>query len=151
MRGAGAPSGITFGRGAGGVRLAQGSNGGSPLPVTLRSTQGARMTLSIAMRAYGNPAFARPSANAPLAGPMGGDGRSHGRDRRAIHARAEERDPVLSQNVLRSPRADGGEVSAEVTELLAQPVSCNFEPSLCPHSTDIGNWRPETGGSPDVA
>jgi uncharacterized protein len=23
--------------------------------------------------------------------------------------------------------------------LLAQPVSCNFEPSLCPHSTDIGS------------
>ena len=26
-----------------------------------------------------------------------------------------------------------------------EPVSCDFEPSLWRHNTDIENWRPETG------
>ena len=31
------------------------------------------------------------------------------------------------------------------TIIKIEPVSCDFEPSLCCQITDIENWRPETG------
>jgi hypothetical protein len=52
---------------------------------------------------------------------------------------------MLDKGVIDGSAANPPSVSRVGTIIKIEPVSCDFEPSLCCQITDIENWRPETG------